>query len=194
MPPISPRQGLQTHVTAAILDAAARVLADRGPAASMNDVAMEAGVARATVYRYFPNRQALLDALVGLAVRDAGARLLAARIDELPVEQAVPRAVRALFDVGDAFMVVVREHARGDVETFDQSVAAPLRALFTRAQQAGELRDDSTVDWLGEFLIGIVVGALGTVRHLGHDDLVALATSFFLDGARQRRPTLEVVA
>ena len=63
-----PRQALQQRVATAILDGAARMFAVEGEQTNMNDVAAAAGVARATVYRYFPNRQALLDELarVGL--------------------------------------------------------------------------------------------------------------------------------
>ena len=78
------RQALQQRVATAILDGAARMFAVQGEQASMNDVAAAAGVARATVYRYFPNRQALVDELALAAVSDADTRLTAARIDEVP--------------------------------------------------------------------------------------------------------------
>jgi TetR/AcrR family transcriptional regulator, mexCD-oprJ operon repressor len=45
---------LHARVSAAILEAAAAVLAERGEQASMADVAAAAGMARATVYRSFP--------------------------------------------------------------------------------------------------------------------------------------------
>src|ERR671934_831261 len=72
------RQALQERVAAAILEAAARLLATGGEQASMNDVAAAAGVARATLYRYFPSRQVLLDELAQLAVADASAGLAGA--------------------------------------------------------------------------------------------------------------------
>jgi TetR/AcrR family transcriptional regulator, mexCD-oprJ operon repressor len=187
------QQGLQRRVSSAILEAAATVFATRGAHASMNDVAMEAGVARATLYRYFPSRQALLQELVDIALIDAGARLSAARIAELPVEEAVRRAVRALMDLGDAFILIAREHARGDGKRFDEHVALPLRALCTRGQEASVLRDDASSEWLTEFLIVTVTSALVTAHGVGRDDLVELVASVFFDGARRRRPTLEAI-
>src|SRR5829696_2184565 len=105
---------LHARVTAAILDAAAATLAERGEQASMADVAAAAGMARATVYRYFPNREALLEALGRLALEDAGERLQAGRLEEVAVPEAFERAVRALVAVGDPFVVVSRESARPD--------------------------------------------------------------------------------
>jgi TetR/AcrR family transcriptional regulator, mexCD-oprJ operon repressor len=99
MPAPAPRPALQERVAAAILDGAARLFTVEGEQASMNDVAAAAGVARATVYRYFPNRQSLLDELARAAVSDADARLVSSRIDEVAPEEGIARAVRALVDV-----------------------------------------------------------------------------------------------
>src|SRR5215203_394613 len=127
------RQTLHARVSAAILEAAAAVLAERGEHASMADVAAAAGMARATVYRYFPNREALFEALGRLAVEQAGERLQAGRLQEIAVPDAFERAVRALVDVGDYFVVVSRENARPDPVEFERRVATPLRELVERA-------------------------------------------------------------
>src|SRR4026207_1337521 len=116
MPEPARRPALQQRVTAAILDGAARIFALQGAQASMNDVAEAAGVARATVYRYFPNREALLDELARAAGCAVDTRLESARIDEVSPEEGIARAVRALVDVGDAFVLLTRERLRSDPE------------------------------------------------------------------------------
>ena len=150
----------------------------------MADVAAAAGMARATVYRYFPNREALFEALGSLAVEDAGERLEAGRLDEVPVPEAFERAVRALVAVGDSIVVVSRESARSDPAELERRVAFPLRGLVERAQSLGEVRDDLPASWLMESFIGIVVSGLQTRPALGVEDTVAGITSLFLDGAR----------
>jgi TetR/AcrR family transcriptional regulator, mexCD-oprJ operon repressor len=181
---------LHARVSAAILEAAAGLLAERGEQASMADVAAAAGMARATVYRYFPNREALFEALGRLAVEEAGERLQAGRLEEVPVPEAFERAVRALVSVGDYFVVVSREVARPDPAEFERRVASPLRGLIERAQSLGEMRDDLPASWVMESFIGIVVSGLRMRPSLGVEDTVAGITSLFLDGARlqQRRP------
>ena len=175
-------------MSSAILEAAAAVLAERGEQASMSDVAAAAGMARATVYRYFPNREALFEEMGRLAVEQAGERLEAGRLEEIPVPDAFERAVRALVAVGDYFVVVSRQSARPDAEEFERRVASRLRALIERAQSLGEVRDDLPASWLMESLIGIVVSGLQTRPSLGVEDTVAGITSLFLDGARLQEP------
>jgi AcrR family transcriptional regulator len=178
------RKALQQRVAAAILDAAAHTFATRGERANLSDVAVAAGMARATVYRYFPNRRRLLDELARHAAEDAHERLKAARISAVPIEEGVTRAVRAFVDMGDAFVVLVRERGAGGTEAdeFERRVARPLREMLESGRAAGRIREDIPADSLAEFLVGIAAAA---VQHgsLDRDDTVATITRAFLGGA-----------
>lgn len=78
--PLRERQAAETRHL--ILEALAQVIAERGTSDfTVDDVAEQAGVATRTVYRHFPNRQALLDGLTE-AIDDEFADLRAA--DEVP--------------------------------------------------------------------------------------------------------------
>jgi TetR/AcrR family transcriptional regulator, mexCD-oprJ operon repressor len=180
----APRQALQERVAATILEAARRVFGARGERASMSDVAAAAGVTRGTVYRYFPNRQSLLDELAGSALRAAGDRLAAARIDEVPVFESITRAVRALVEVGELFALLARERVHGEGDDFERYVGGPLRALVERGQSTGELRGDMPSAWLTDSLIGIVANILSSEDQRGVDDTVAAITGVYIDGAR----------
>jgi TetR/AcrR family transcriptional repressor of mexCD-oprJ operon len=182
------RQTLQQRVAAAILEGAAQIFAVQGEQASMNDVAVAAGVARATVYRYFPNRENLLDELARAAAAEVDARLASARIDEVAPEEGIARAVRALVDVGHSFVLLARERRRSDPERFESELTQPLRRLFERGQAGGDLRDDITSARLTESLIGLIVGVPTSTPPLGKEDMTATITGLFLDGARARGP------
>jgi TetR/AcrR family transcriptional repressor of mexCD-oprJ operon len=184
----APRPALQQRVAAAILDGAAQLFASDGDQASMNEVAEAAGVARATVYRYFPNREALLDELAQTAVRDVEARLTSARIDAVPPEEAVARAVRALTDMGSLFVVLARERQRSGAEHLERGLVDPLHQLVERGQASGDIRADITAGRLTESLIGLIVGMLTSTPALGREDMTATITGLFLDGARARGP------
>jgi TetR/AcrR family transcriptional repressor of mexCD-oprJ operon len=148
----------------------------------MLDVAAAAGVGRATVYRYFPNRQALLDELADVALERAGERLAAAGLDGVPIAEGVSRTVRALVAVGDYFVVLERERVRPDPARFEEKLAQPLRSMLERGQSTGEIRNDVPAPWLTEALLGLVVSVLLAPRLLGPEDTVAAVTSLFLDG------------
>jgi TetR/AcrR family transcriptional regulator, mexCD-oprJ operon repressor len=188
---IDPTRRLRTP--AAILATAARVLAER-PDASTGDIAAAAGVGRATLYRYFPTREALLEALEAQAHEELAARITDAGLDRVPVPEALERLLRAFLAVSDYYIVLVRElgkdHHRMDQhhKELDSELMAPIRAVFQRGVDDGILRDDLGIDALMELFGGIVLASLkgGVLRTLGVEETAATVVSYFLDGARRR--------
>src|SRR3981189_3284727 len=85
----------------AILEAAAHVFSVQGTAASLADVAAAAGVSRPTLYRYYPNREALLKALGAHALNELAGRLNDAGLERATVKEAIERLQRANVAVGD---------------------------------------------------------------------------------------------
>ena len=179
------RQAVHQRVSA-ILSGAAQIFAIQGEQASMNDVAKAAGVGRATVYRYFPNRGVLLDELTRVGVGDVDARLVSARIGQVAPEEGIARAVRALVEVGDSFVLLTRERRRSDPQRFERQLTQPVRQLFERGQDNGDIRDDIASARLIEGLIGLIVGVMTSTPRLGNEDMTATITGLFLDGARPR--------
>lgn len=180
--PLVPRQALQQRVSEAILTAAARTFTVQGERATLADVAAAAGVARATVYRYFPNRRRLLEEVARRAAQSVHERLVRARVDEVSVEEGVTRAVRAFVDEGEGFVVLARERGHLESDEFDGLIGAPLRRLLDSGRSAGRIRADIAPDVLAESLVGMVAGVL-THSPLGRDDAVASIRAAFLEGA-----------
>jgi TetR/AcrR family transcriptional regulator, mexCD-oprJ operon repressor len=175
---------LRQRVSAAILDAAADLIAARGADASMSDIAAAAGVARATLYRYFPTRAALLTELHDVVVAEVGRRLELLRLDEVDTEIAVERAVRALVEAGEILAFVAGEDATKPSNLLEVRVKAPLQVVFERGQRRGEVRPDVTPRFLVDALFGVVSGVLRHSRALGREEIVSKAARVFTDGVR----------
>jgi AcrR family transcriptional regulator len=91
----------------------------------MADVAAASGVSRATLYRYYPSREALLEALAAQALTDAGSRIADAGLDRCPVPEAIERIVRALLAVGDRYAVLLSEQVDPDPAEAERVVGTP---------------------------------------------------------------------
>ena len=176
------------RTAAAILDAATQALAEHGRGAKMAEFAAAAGVSRATLYRYYPDRDALLDALAAQALADAAARLADAGLERAPVEEAIERIVRALGAVGDRYAVLAGEQIEGDPDEIERLIATPMRAVFARGVESGLLRQDLPAEVLLELFGGALLAAtkLTQRRQLGLEEASAATASVFLDGARAR--------
>lgn len=140
-----------------ILDAAARLLAD-APASGMAELACEAGLGRATLYRHFPTREALIEG-IRLEAFDAVAEVIARHGAE-PVEGRLRRLVEALLEVGVRYRIVFavptgERHAQEVRDRFD----APILVLVEAAQAAGEVDPEVPAQWL-LVALGGTIGAV----------------------------------
>jgi TetR/AcrR family transcriptional regulator, mexCD-oprJ operon repressor len=180
------------RTAAQILDAAARVLAERGPSATMASVAVAAGVGRATLYRHFPSRDSLLRAL-GRTAQEALTRgLQQAELDRVPVEEGIARATRTFLGAGATYFGLVREaQALSKPVEVEATVTRPVRALIVRGVEEGILRQDVDPPALFELYGGLVRSGLGLLdpEGSGVEPVSAAITSVFLDGARAGRPS-----
>jgi AcrR family transcriptional regulator len=173
-----------------LLDVATRVLASPGAETSMRAIAREAGVGIATLYRHFPTREFLVEAVY----RDQVIRLTnGAR--ELLADVAPAVALRRWMDLFgtwiatkngmlDTLLTVIESGAVGHVQTRDELLHA-ISTILDAGRAAGDLRPDVTAEEVAACLIGIF-----TVAHQSGDAVTAdRLLDILMDGLRPQKQT-----
>lgn len=158
---------------AEILEAARGVFVEKGcDAASMQQIAKAAGVSAGNIYRYFPNKEALIVAVCEvceIADREKFASVSAASASPLGALFAMGDSAFAQFadtDAREATMLTLESAlvaARNDefgpaVERQAAGLRDALVGLVSAAQEAGELDPSLNAEAFGELLLSVVSG------------------------------------
>jgi AcrR family transcriptional regulator len=169
-----------------ILTAARAVLRERGLSATLDDIAARAGVGVGTVYRAFPGKDALVDAVFEDLI--AGAEALAHRAAAEPdAWTALVTSLEQICEV-QAFDRGLREvmlgggrGPKGQAEVA-RRIKPVLDELIARAQRQGDLRADVTGFDLP--MIQLMVAAV--TDHTGQPDAWRRYLRLLIDGMRAR--------
>ncbi|MEV7780505.1 helix-turn-helix domain-containing protein [Kitasatospora sp. NPDC088351] len=169
-----------------LLATARDLFSRRGLDVPLDQIAKEAGVGNATLYRHFPTREAL----IGEVFADAAAVLAGAGEEALAAADAWG-AIERYF--GRIFELVAADRGINDLVTqaiptipgmieISRQNAATVGALVARAQQQGSMRADVvTMDLL--FMLGPLCRALPATAEL-RPDLWRRYLALLLDGFR----------
>jgi AcrR family transcriptional regulator len=167
----------------ALLEAARDAFGEQGNAASLEDIARRAGVGIGTLYRNFPCRQDLFNAIY---IEEVDQLCQAAQASAaLPPWDALSAWLRRFIDyVGTKR--AIQEALNYESEMFCACREAMYSAgepLLERAQAAGDARTDLAFDDMLRMVIGVAVACTDDAQR---ERVFALA----LDGIRaQRSPT-----
>jgi len=182
---VSPRRDAERN-RARLIEAAREVFAERGFAATLDDIARHAGLGTGTAYRHFADKHQL----AALVVAESNAALLADveaanRVeDPWPALVGLCEAIAARQAGNRGLHEALTGAARGELKAqVWPQITAGVTALVERAQRAGVVRPD-----LAPTDIGIVLGMLGPVYEFGertrHPDLWRRYLAMVLDGLR----------
>jgi AcrR family transcriptional regulator len=139
-----------------IVKAALEVLAEKGFDAGIPEIAARAGVGRATVYRMFPTKAALIGAVVVYRYAPWIARLEAASRQPEPAEtlRAVIEDVFAERARDRVILDALRSPSTSEAAAATARVLDLLDGLLRSAQSEGTLRADVTIADLRLLLAG----------------------------------------
>jgi AcrR family transcriptional regulator len=170
-----------------VLEAAKVVFSAGGPDASLEAVARRAGVGIGTLYRHFPTREALFEAVYRREVQQLSELAEALKSEADPVD-ALRRWLRSNVEfvatkkgMSAALALAVQSSSELSAFSFDRLTKA-VGALLDRAVAAGEIRSDISP----EDILRALVGMCYLHDQPGWQNSVVRLLDVFVDGLRVR--------
>jgi AcrR family transcriptional regulator len=172
-----------------IIDAAREVFAERGLSVSLDDIARHAGVGVGTVYRRFPDKEQLIDALfedrLGEILRIASESLEISdpwRAVTHFLERSLELQVR---DRGLKELLLSTSVAHARIESGRTRIQPIVAVVLERAQQAGVVRDDLAISDL--LLLQHAIGEVADYTREVSPEVWRRTLAIALDGLRPDR-------
>jgi TetR/AcrR family transcriptional repressor of mexCD-oprJ operon len=140
------------------------------------------------LYRYFPTRERLLQALAAYALDATATRLAEADLDTVPVAEGIARIARVVAAGGSKYAAVIGPMQTRPAGPVEQQIAAMIQALLRRGIDDGTFRGDLSAEELG-FVLGQLLQAaarMAAEHQAGVEKAAALITSVFLHGTENR--------
>ena len=165
----------------AILETTARLVAEQGVrSVTMSQIAEEAGIGRATLYKYFADVEAIL-----VAWHEGHVQAHLAHLAAIGARPGRP-AVR-LEAVLEAYGMIIHERDRSDVGALlhreehaahaEHQLRSFVRSLIAEGAEAGDVRDDIAADELAAFCISALAAARAVPSKAAVRRLVALTVA-----------------
>jgi AcrR family transcriptional regulator len=171
-----------------LLAAAQAAFVEHGIDASLEDVARRAEVGIGTLYRHFPTREALLEAVLRKrveALRDQARELLAAP----DAAEALEAWLRSLATTAGVYrgvpasLIKAMKDPGSELGALCAEMLATSGELLARAQRAGSVRPDADMAEVGAMLSAIAMVADGAPDPAGVTDHLV---TILMDGLRTR--------
>jgi AcrR family transcriptional regulator len=171
-----------------ILRAARTVFAQRGLEASLDEVAREAGLGVGTVYRRFPNRDALIDALFADGINTIN-RIVDESLEKPRAWDGLRHFMSSMLelqcqDKGLRDVMVAKKPPETTQEMMRNRIKPPISHLVHRAQQQGDLREDLIDTDIGVLEIAAIGAAEFTAP--AAPDVWRRYLTIMMDGMRAR--------
>ena len=161
-------------------------LADN-PEASLSAIADAAGVSRATLHRYFPARQALIDTISLHAIQETDAAVNGINWEGMTGQEYLLAVFEAVIPLGDRYHVLSRVPLDAASDAVREAYARQLRGVDTMVQwmaREGLVAPRVPAAWAALIIDSLIYAAWTAVRDgaVAPREAAALACRTYLHG------------